>query len=370
MEIDYTSESIRILKEELDKFINDLFNEEYNIKINLIKERVELIEEDCVFLKNIYSTYLSYNMFYIYCCAYDLIYTDPTLFNNMEKIQKLIENMEFKFGYESEKYKLTDIVNHIKSVYTVCGENEKDLKLILRAKYPFYETNIDIESFFESYVIIIEFAILYKKIHSYDRIKSRLFLKKILDINVYNHVKNLFYDIAIIKSINKFIDDTFKDDFNKLLLNFDFIIDNFDFIQEYAKYNKNLVDYFKHEVIPNEKLRTKLKSIYLSFSVIPVIFFIYEILKYDDEEMIFQIFEILEFKGKILIYDIQFIINIFSILTPPKYSHLHDKLIESYKKYYYHKIYENYNYQNKYLKYKLKFLKLKKSNEKKLTNKS
>jgi len=367
MEIDYTSESIRILKEELDKFINDLFNEEYNIKINLIKERVELIEEDCVFLKNIYSTYLSYNMFYIYCCAYDLIYTDPTLFNNMEKIQKLIENMEFKFGYDSTKYKLDDIINHIKLTYIECDKNEYNLHKLLRAKYPFYTTNISV--FFELYVQIIEFATLYIKLYLYDNNKSKLFLKKILDLNIYNNVKNLEYDISLINSICIFINIKYKDDFTKLLLNLDIFINYFDLIQSFSMYDKDLIFYFNKtnktiipsniipsNIIPNDVLREKIKSIYSSVIKIPIIIFLYKILEYDNEEMIFPIFEILNLKKHILDYDISILKLIFNISTPPEYNHLYNNLIYYYDKYYYNKIYENYHYQNKYLKYKLKYL--------------
>ena len=108
----------------------------------------------------------------------------------------------------------------------------------------------------------------------------------------------------------------------------------------------------------NKKLLPHLRTIYLSVPEISPINFLYKILETDNEEMIFQIFDIFEFKKRILL-NIQLIIKIFHIITPPEYIHLYDKLIEYFNKYYNYKIYENYHYQKKYIKYKQKYLQLK-----------
>ena len=106
MDIDDTNESVKLLKEEFKK------------KIDIIVEKGVISNEDCIFLKNIYSTYLSYIMFYIYLYAYDKIIINPELFGDNIKIKEiLLSTMEFKFGYDSTKFNLNDIIDQIKYIY-------------------------------------------------------------------------------------------------------------------------------------------------------------------------------------------------------------------------------------------------------------
>lgn len=290
-------------------------------------------------------------MFYIYCDTYDIICVDNTLFGDTEHIKmQILEKNKYKFGYDDTTYTIKEIIGTIESIYDGCDRNESIFNLVLRAKYPFYEENIG--SFFDIYTIIIEFAVLYKKIYSYDTTKSKLFLKKILDISVYNNVKNLSYDIAIINSINSFINNTFKDDFTRLTSNLDFFINNFDIIISFALYDKDLITYINSILIPNQQLLTTLQSIYNSVFNISTIIFLYKILEYDNEEMIFKIFEILYHKNKLLLLNNSLIKYVFNIITPVEYKHLYEKLIYYYDKYYYDTMYKDYHYQNKYIKYK------------------
>ena len=242
MDIDHTKESVKLLKEELDIFINELFGEEFKNRTDIMMEKGEMSNEDCIFLKNVYSTYLSYIMFYIYFYAYDNIIAKPELFGDNINIKEiLLSTMKFKFGYDSTKYNLYAIIEQIKYTYTECDQNENDFKSILRAKFPFYEENF--ESFFEIYTILIEFASLYKKIYKHDITKSKLFLKKILDINIYNNIKNLAYDITLIKNVCLFINNMYNNNLTGLLLNFDIIIENFDIILSYSVYDKDILNY-------------------------------------------------------------------------------------------------------------------------------
>ena len=335
---------MEILKQEIDILITEIFDDEYIQMHRLItihnSEGTEVPEELLISISNKYNEYFSYIMFLIFYHIHNIVKDDISLIMNNDLITR-IKSIEFDFN--GTMITIDSMLENIEEGHT-------------RAKYPFHVDNL--EGISSNYIKILEIAGFYEILFNENRIIGRKLLKKIIKFAIVeDSVKTLGYNIDIIYDIFNFFNNKYNNYIIRLIHDYEFIYTNLEIIYKFIQYNKDLIINMKMNGIighsggiPPEAMRFIATYTKNNTSVINLI---YELIINRIEFVNNIINYIIKIQLSILPYNQHYIRVLLEIVTLPRYYEHLVQLIDLFETQY------SQISQNKYMKYKQKYLKLK-----------
>lgn len=337
-------EQIDLFKEEINLYIEELFDDEYKkiyeIALKISDSGQEIPEEYNNFIYGKYKENFSYIIFLIFCHIYTIIKQDFLLLENYEFLKKEINNIDFVFN--GQLLKIEKIIDYIFS---------DDL----HAKYIFYQNNIEYIS--TDYLLFLDIIEIYSKLFKTNRKLGRLVLKNEIKHNIVtNSVKNLDYGLRKLNHFYNYLLLKYDNNIEKLQLEYDFISQNIELFYAFITYNKDLI--FNMKIMFSNyddqyHMNNTEQQIYDEYTLkqLSVIDLMYKLISNEQYKILKLIVKYL-----IKLHDIKigFVETILNIVTLDKYinymGYMSNLFIQEI---------QNTKYETKYMKYKMKYYKLK-----------